>query len=116
MARAIDLFDGLETDIAGTQGGQEQFDHLINTPHFLWTGYLYVALRRLQRNNQNAGLRAGLALLLASDQGLVAARDVVEAMAPDLVQKEDLRDDDSEKQFLDRAAQRALPEMDWDKP
>ena len=113
MAKAIDIFDTGASDVAGTQSGQNQFDHLINTPHLVLTGYLYVALRRFQRCNRPEALRAGLAMLLTAELGLVGEKDLVASMAPDLVQKEDIREDDLERQLVRRAAQLTLERSEW---
>lgn len=104
MGAAIDFFDGIFDDFdlgnpdeTKNIRGTKQFAHLMNH-HDVWLGYLYVALRRFQRNGENARLRALLPLIFAHEEKKVSGRDVLETFAPDLVQKEDIRYDNSEKE------------------
>lgn len=104
MAHAMDIFDIAQSNVPGTNAGNQQFAHLMSREHFVWHGLLYVALRRFQREGRQDALRAGLAMLISTEQGIIAGRDAVQAMAPDLVQMQDTRDDDGGKQ-LERQAQ-----------
>tara|TARA_B100000929_G_scaffold130776_1_gene103529 strand:+ start:1790 stop:2278 length:489 start_codon:yes stop_codon:yes gene_type:complete len=104
MAHAIDIFDTARSNVPGTPAGNEQFAHLMRRENLVWHGLLYVALRRFQREGRNDALRAGLAMLISTERGIIAGRDAVQAMAPDLVQMQDIRDDDGGKQ-LERQAQ-----------
>lgn len=98
MAHAIDIFDTASSCVARNPAGGQQFAHLMNPKRDLvWTGFLYVALRRFEREGRLDLLRAGLGLLIAVEKGIASGRDAVQAMAHDLVQLHDIRDDDGGK-------------------
>lgn len=108
MAHAIDIFDTAQSNVAPNKDGTQQFAHLMNYERDLfWTGYIYVALRRFQREERNDLLRTGIGLLLAYEQGIMSGRDAVQALAPNLVQMHDMRVDDGGKEI---ERQRQLPE------
>jgi hypothetical protein len=108
MARAIDLYVEGRSDAEPNLDGTKQFMHLIDDASgFAMRGWLYVALRRFQRMGRLDALRAGLGMLFAAEKGIMSTRDAVQALAPDLVQMHDTRDDEGGK-ALDR--QRQLPE------
>lgn len=87
MAYAIDMFDVGATEEIESASGTKQFQYLISSD-FLFTGLIYVALRRFQRQGQLEALRGGLALLFGVEDGVLSARDAVSAMAPDLLPRE----------------------------
>ncbi|MAM39529.1 MAG: hypothetical protein CL949_13740 [Erythrobacter sp.] len=104
MAHAMDIFDTGASVLPLNREGRRQFDYFVNGRGKAILGLLYVALRRFQRENRRDALRAGLAMLVASEDGIISVRDAVNAMAPDLIQMLDGFDDEREK-ALTRAAQ-----------
>ncbi len=98
MAAAMDEFDIGSTDQPNDANGRRQFEHLMN-PSFpdRWTGYIYVAMRRFQRDGELAKLSLMLGMLVAYEDKLVSGRALLDTIAIDLVQMADLRDDDGEK-------------------
>lgn len=98
MAHAMDIFDTASSNVPPNRQGGLQFAHLMRQEDDLvWHGYIYAALRRFQRQNKNDALRAGIAMLFAVENGIVAGRDAVLALAPDFIQMHDLRNDDGGK-------------------
>lgn len=81
MARAMDHYDGVTSPADGTPQGDRQFEHLLS--RFPTSAMVYFALRRRQRNGDLAGLRTGLALLLAFEQDLITPHDILAALWPD---------------------------------
>ena len=108
MAHAMDIFDIASSNVPPNRQGSFQFAYLMKQEdEYVWHGYIYAALRRFQRQGRNDALRAGLGMLLAVENGIIAGRDAVLALALDYVQMHDIRDDDGGK-ALER--QRQLPD------
>ena len=108
MAHAMDIFDIASSNVPPNRQGGLQFAHLMKQEgELVWHGYIYAALRRFQRQNRDDALRAGIAMLFAVENGIIAGRDAVLALAPDFIQMHDLRNDDGGK-ALER--QHQLPE------
>lgn len=105
MAHAMDIFDTGQSHEPYDHSGSRQFDHLMSKPGLQWTGYLYVAIRRAQRERRLLDVQRGLALLLAMEQGIIEGRAAVSAAAPELTLMEDMRADEGEKPLLDRQAE-----------
>lgn len=76
MAAAIDALDGVsDPSTRKGPGGERQFLHLVDRVPDL--ALCYLALRRLQRTGDVAGLRRGLVALLAHDFGELTGEDAV---------------------------------------
>ena len=84
MARAVDRLDGVAEPAPGTSDGDRQFAHLVavgrSTAGDHPVALIYVALRRLERAGDFARLRAGLAILLAFDDGELCGAVAVDAV------------------------------------
>ncbi|AXK43797.1 hypothetical protein [Erythrobacter aureus] len=98
MAAAMDEFDIGSTDQPTDVNGRRQFEHLMSESFpDRWTGYIYVAMRRFQRDGEFTKLALMLGMLIAYEDKLISGRALLESIALDLVQMADLRDDDGEK-------------------
>lgn len=86
MAKPIDVLETGHSDAEHIPGGSSQFKHLLKTSHLVWTAFQYIALRRAERDGRADALRAGLALMIAAEDGRVSHRDAANMLAPDLVQ------------------------------
>lgn len=87
MANAIDEADGIPPAHRARliKGGHEQYQHLLSDrmPGMQGAAMCYNALRQAQRENDEVGLRTGIAMLAMADHGMVGYKDVLDAMGRD---------------------------------
>ena len=87
MAGEIDRRDGVPPDQRAPMSapGAQQFNHLESSfsNQQLGIDKCYVALRRLQREGEHEKLKAGVALLVLADKGVIGHADVLAAVGND---------------------------------
>lgn len=87
MAGEIDRLDGIPAykQAPYDRSGAKQFHHLRDnvSKHEPGIDQCYVALRRLQRDGEHEKLKAGAALLVMADQGIIGHTDVLKSIGND---------------------------------
>lgn len=87
MANAIDEADGIPPERRArlVRGGREQYEHLLSddVPGLLGAAKCYNAIRQAQREDDEVGVRTGIALLAMADHGMIGHKDVLAAMGRD---------------------------------
>jgi hypothetical protein len=86
MAHAMDIFDKGKSNIVENKLGSKTFFSLMSCGETAMLGCVYVAMRRFQRENKLAELRATLTLLIMAENGVLAFADILQTVSPEVLE------------------------------